>query len=79
MHRWTSFTDAVYAALCLPRRSVNEFWQHTVSTAENSNDDFKHQSLPLARIKKVMKSDPEVQVRCRRSPPVSGPADPVHA
>ncbi|KAM0750140.1 histone-fold-containing protein, partial [Meredithblackwellia eburnea MCA 4105] len=38
------------------------FWQHTVSTAENSNDDFKHQALPLARIKKVMKSDPEVQM-----------------
>jgi hypothetical protein len=41
---------------------VSRFWQHTITTAEESSEDFKHQSLPLARIKKVMKSDPEVQV-----------------
>jgi hypothetical protein len=38
------------------------FWQHTINTAEQSEEDFKHQALPLARIKKVMKSDPEVRV-----------------
>ncbi|ORY91804.1 histone-fold-containing protein [Leucosporidium creatinivorum] len=41
---------------------VNEFWQHTINTAEQSEEDFKHQALPLARIKKVMKSDPEVRM-----------------
>lgn len=49
-----------------PRR----FWQHTISTAEQSEEDFKHQALPLARIKKVMKSDPEVRVRPIREEPL---------
>jgi hypothetical protein len=41
--------------------SVNEFWQHTTNVAE-LEDNFKHQALPLARIKKVMKSDFEVKM-----------------
>ncbi|GAA5884338.1 hypothetical protein JCM6882_002234 [Rhodosporidiobolus microsporus] len=40
---------------------VNEFWQHALNVAEHHEDDFKHQALPLARIKKVAKMDPEVQ------------------
>lgn len=38
------------------------FWQHQITVAETTVEDFKHQGLPLARIKKVMKSDPEVKV-----------------
>lgn len=58
------------ACLHLPRprlltdnrwRSVNEFWQHATNVAE-LEDDFKQQALPLARIKKVMKSDFEVKM-----------------
>ncbi|GAA5934312.1 hypothetical protein JCM1841_004436 [Sporobolomyces salmonicolor] len=41
---------------------VNEFWQHTLNIAEHNEDDFKHQALPLARIKKVAKMDPDVQM-----------------
>ncbi|KAI5474773.1 hypothetical protein MNV49_002506 [Pseudohyphozyma bogoriensis] len=48
--------------LYISKLSVNEFWQHTVTTAETLEEDFKHQALPLARIKKVMKSDPEVKM-----------------
>ncbi|SCV70779.1 BQ2448_3541 [Microbotryum intermedium] len=40
---------------------LTSFWQHSIDIAENVDDDFKHQALPLARIKKVMKSDPEVK------------------
>lgn len=42
---------------------VYRFWQHTINVAETIDDDFKHQALPLARIKKVMKIDPDVKVR----------------
>ena len=42
---------------------VHRFWQHTINVAETIEDDFKHQALPLARIKKVMKIDPDVKVR----------------
>ncbi|GAA5943370.1 uncharacterized protein JCM15063_002927 [Sporobolomyces koalae] len=40
---------------------MQEFWNHTLKVAENHEDDFKHQALPLARIKKVAKMDPDVQ------------------
>ncbi|KAG8745313.1 hypothetical protein FRC10_008330 [Ceratobasidium sp. 414] len=38
------------------------FWQSQISTAEREDPDFKHPPLPLARIKKVMKSDPDVKM-----------------
>lgn len=47
----------------LTRSLVCRFWQHAMNVAEHHEDDFKHQALPLARIKKVAKMDPEVQVR----------------
>jgi hypothetical protein len=36
-----------------------------VATAEKEKPDWKHPSLPIARIKKVMKSDPDVKVVSR--------------
>jgi nuclear transcription factor Y gamma len=41
------------------------FWQCQIATAEQDEPDFKHPPLPLARIKKVMKNDPEVKVSDR--------------
>lgn len=38
------------------------FWQRQVDAAEQETPDYRHPALPLARIKKVMKSDPDVKV-----------------
>ena len=43
------------------------FWRRQIDAAEQETPDYRHPPLPLARIKKVMKSDPDVKVRSRRS------------
>jgi hypothetical protein len=50
---------------------AHEFWEEQVVAAEQFDSDFKNHPLPLARIKKVMKSDPEVKVRQRSVPMVA--------
>lgn len=49
-----------------PGEPLNEFlrsfWQRQINAAENETPDYRHPPLPLARIKKVMKSDPDVKV-----------------
>jgi nuclear transcription factor Y gamma len=42
---------------------LRSFWQRQIQAAEQEIPDYRHPPLPLARIKKVMKSDPEVKVR----------------
>ena len=46
---------------------LRSFWQRQVDAAEQETPDYRHPPLPLARIKKVMKSDPEVKVSNRNS------------
>ncbi|KAG6841814.1 hypothetical protein C0991_006698 [Blastosporella zonata] len=41
---------------------LRAFWQRQVDTAEEETPDYRHPPLPLARIKKVMKSDPDVKM-----------------
>ena len=41
---------------------LRSFWQRQIDTAELDTPDFRHPPLPLARIKKVMKSDPDVKM-----------------
>ena len=41
---------------------LRSFWRRQIDTAEQDTPDFRHPPLPLARIKKVMKSDPDVKV-----------------
>jgi hypothetical protein len=41
---------------------LRKFWQRQVDAAEQETPDYRHPPLPLARIKKVMKSDPDVKV-----------------
>jgi nuclear transcription factor Y gamma len=40
---------------------LNSFWQTQLQIIEESELDFKNYSLPLARIKKVMKTDDDVK------------------
>ncbi|KAG0300155.1 hypothetical protein BGZ98_009412 [Dissophora globulifera] len=45
---------------------AQEFWEEQIVAAEQFNSDFKNHPLPLARIKKVMKSDPDVKASANR-------------
>ncbi|KAF9181194.1 hypothetical protein BGZ51_005586, partial [Haplosporangium sp. Z 767] len=47
---------------------AQEFWEEQIITAEQYNSDFKNHPLPLARIKKVMKSDPDVKMISAEAP-----------
>lgn len=44
------------------------YWQHTIYNLENDIHDYKLHQLPLARIKKVMKADPEVKMISAEAP-----------
>lgn len=44
------------------------YWHQTISALENDTHDFKIHQLPLARIKKVMKADPEVKMISAEAP-----------
>ncbi|KAJ7983228.1 histone-fold-containing protein [Mycena polygramma] len=47
---------------------LRAFWQRQIDAAEQETPDYRHPPLPLARIKKVMKSDPDVKVRAALPP-----------
>ncbi|KAI8601035.1 putative nuclear transcription factor Y subunit C-2 [Dissophora ornata] len=47
---------------------AQEFWKEQITAAEEFDSDFKNHPLPLARIKKVMKSDPEVKMISAEAP-----------
>ncbi|MCJ1472841.1 hypothetical protein MMC13_001490 [Lambiella insularis] len=44
------------------------YWQQTIYNLENDIHDYKLHQLPLARIKKVMKADPEVKMISAEAP-----------
>ncbi|ORZ13839.1 histone-fold-containing protein [Lobosporangium transversale] len=47
---------------------AQEFWEEQIIAAEQFDSDFKNHPLPLARIKKVMKSDPDVKMISAEAP-----------
>jgi len=64
-------TDAsqVSQGLTGPYRDIlNTYWQHQVTKLEMEDHDYKIHQLPLARIKKVMKADPEVKMISAEAP-----------
>jgi nuclear transcription factor Y gamma len=50
------------------RDILNTYWQQVVTALETENHDYKIHQLPLARIKKVMKADPEVKMISAEAP-----------
>jgi nuclear transcription factor Y gamma len=47
---------------------LTTYWQHVISHLETETHDYKLHQLPLARIKKVMKADPEVKMISAEAP-----------
>jgi nuclear transcription factor Y, gamma len=47
---------------------LTTYWQHIINHLESDNHDYKIHQLPLARIKKVMKADPEVKMISAEAP-----------
>lgn len=47
---------------------LTTYWQHVINHLENETHDYKLHQLPLARIKKVMKADPEVKMISAEAP-----------
>ncbi|WPH00699.1 histone-fold-containing protein [Acrodontium crateriforme] len=50
------------------RDILNTYWQNQVTRLETEEHDYKLHQLPLARIKKVMKADPEVKMISAEAP-----------
>lgn len=50
------------------RDILNTYWQNQVTRLETDEHDYKLHQLPLARIKKVMKADPEVKMISAEAP-----------
>lgn len=50
------------------RDTLMTYWQHIIQHLENDQHDYKLHQLPLARIKKVMKADPEVKMISAEAP-----------
>jgi nuclear transcription factor Y gamma len=47
---------------------LTSYWQNTINHLESDAHDYKLHQLPLARIKKVMKADPEVKMISAEAP-----------
>jgi len=47
---------------------LTAYWQQTITHLESDAHDYKMHQLPLARIKKVMKADPEVKMISAEAP-----------
>jgi hypothetical protein len=56
---FTASTGALNSQMLL----LQNFWQSQLNGIEQGDMDFKTFQLPLARIKKVMKTDEEVKVK----------------
>ncbi|GAB5586608.1 Transcriptional activator hap5 [Umbelopsis nana] len=63
-----SIINAGTAPGAQPVFDLAKFWQEQLSLADNFDSDFKNHPLPLARIKKVMKTDQDVKMISAEAP-----------
>ncbi len=64
-----AYIRQVHQGLNGPYRDVlGTYWQATLRRLEDDDHDYKMHQLPLARIKKVMKADPEVKMISAEAP-----------
>lgn len=66
----TSLTDLqVHQGLTGQYKDIlTTYWQQTITHLESDSHDYKVHQLPLARIKKVMKADPDVKMISAEAP-----------
>jgi histone H3/H4 len=50
------------------RDMMMQYWQETINSIEHDDHDFRNHQLPLARIKKVMKTDEDVRMISAEAP-----------
>ena len=62
---WDQVNQGLHGAY---RDILSTYWQQTISALETETHDYKIHQLPLARIKKVMKADPEVKMISAEAP-----------
>ncbi|PLB49543.1 CCAAT-binding factor complex subunit HapE [Aspergillus steynii IBT 23096] len=62
---WANVNQGLQATA---RDILTTYWQHIINHLESDNHDYKIHQLPLARIKKVMKADPEVKMISAEAP-----------
>ncbi|PLN74481.1 hapE CCAAT-binding factor, subunit C [Aspergillus taichungensis] len=62
---WANVNQGLQGAA---RDILTTYWQHIINHLESDNHDYKIHQLPLARIKKVMKADPEVKMISAEAP-----------
>jgi nuclear transcription factor Y gamma len=58
----TTTATAAASTSNYPAFDLGKFWNEQMHLADMFESDFKNHPLPLARIKKVMKTDQEVKV-----------------
>ncbi|KAL9048299.1 MAG: hypothetical protein Q9162_007789 [Coniocarpon cinnabarinum] len=62
---WANVTQGLTGVY---RGVLSTYWSGMLRHLEDAEHDFKQQQLPLARIKKVMKADPEVKMISAEAP-----------
>jgi len=66
---FTGTYSNVSQGLSGPYRDIlNTYWQNQITKLETEDHDYKLHQLPLARIKKVMKADPDVKMISAEAP-----------